>query len=324
MNVERWVSGKQSAWQKLEDLLKQIEKNGLSSLSREQLRALGLLYRSTASDLSRARAMSLSPDITAYLNSLVVRGHNQVYQSPRNRWKDLWHFLWITFPEVFRNNIPYVAVSLCFVLLPMIVGWFSVINDVNFAHLEVQPGHAIVPDELWSMIEKKQMWTDAVQDQSPIASSFIATNNIKVSLLAFVLGVTGGVGTIYVLITNGILIGSIFAVCQLHGLAHRLAAFVAPHGVFEMSAIFISGGAGLLLARSILFPGEYSRLDSFKKAGSTSLILFLGCVPLLLIAGLIEGFISPRTDLPQEVKYAISLITFILLALYLLVPRKST
>lgn len=284
---------------------------------------LGRLYRSVASDLSRARSMKLSSDITSYLNNLVVKGHNQVYQSPRNRWRDLGHFLWITFPEIFREHFGYVVVAFLLVILPFIGCWMLVRQDINFAHLEIQPGHAMVSDELWTMIEKKQMWTDVAQHESPAVAGFIATNNIKVSLLAFVMGTTAGIGTVYVLVTNGMLIGGTFAVCEAYGLAHKLLAFVAPHGIFELSAIFISGGAGLLLAKGLLFPGNYKRADSFKQAAKPAFILFIGCVPLLLIAGMIEGFISPRTDVPQVVKYAVSFSTFLLLLLYLFLPKKA-
>ncbi len=321
MNVERWVASRQLHWQKLEELLKQIETRGLPSLSREQLQSLGRLYRSAASDLSRARAMGLGPDVVRYLNNLVVKGHNQVYQNQRSRWSDLWHFLWITFPSVFRQNFLYVLVSFFLFAAPMLATWLFVLKDVNFAHLEIQQGHPLVSDELWSYVEKKKLWTDTVEHESPAASSFIATNNIKVSLVAFVMGVTFGLGTLYVLVTNGMLIGGTFAVCQVYGMAGRLAAFVAPHGVFELSAIFISGGAGLMLAKGMLFPGRLKRADSMRMMAKEAAILFLGCVPLLLIAGAIEGHISPRTDLPQEFKYMVSMATAFCLLLYLLLPR---
>ncbi len=322
MNVERWVAGRQLTWQKLEDLLAQVDRRGLSSLNREQLQSLGRLYRSAASDLSRARALGFGIDITSYLNNLVVKGHNQVYQSPRNRWNDLAHFLWITFPAVYRNNIIYVVVSFLLFILPLIGTWGLILNDVNVAHMDVQTGHPIVSDELFSCIENKKMWTDESQERSPVVASFIATNNIKCCLLSYVGGITFGLLTVYVLVTNGIAIGGVFAVCQLHEMAYRLAAFVAPHGVFELSAIWISGGAGLLLGRGVLFPGKYNRTDSIRLAAKPSFVLFAGCVPLLLIAGTIEGFISPRTDMPQEAKYAVSISTLIVLLLYLVVPRK--
>lgn len=322
MNVERWVARRQLTWQKLEELLQQIDKRGLQSLQREQLQSLGRLYRSAASDLSRARAMGLGAGITSYLNNLVVRGHNQVYQNPNNRWKDLAHFLWITFPSVYRTNIIYVLVSFVLFAVPLAATWQLILDDVNVAHMDLQEGRPIVPDEIFSHAQAHTMWTDQAADQSPWTASFIATNNINVCLLSYAGGITGGLTTIFVLVTNGISIGGVFAVMQLHHMAHRLATFVAPHGVFELSAIWISGGAGLLLGKGVLLPGPYKRSDSIRMAAKESFILFAGCVPLLLIAGTIEGFISPRTDLSPETKFAVSLATLALLLLYLVVPRK--
>jgi uncharacterized membrane protein SpoIIM required for sporulation len=126
-----------------------------------------------------------------------------------------------------------------------------------------------------------------------------------------------------VLCTNGMMIGTIFGVCRSYHLDHRLLAFVAPHGVLELTSIFISGAAGLILARALLFPGPWRRFDALKIASKTSFALFGGCIPLLLLAGAIEGFISPRTDLPVEFKYLVSLATFICLFLYLFAPRNT-
>ena len=323
MNVERWVAARQVYWQKLEDLLNRVDKRGLSCLSPDELQSLGRLYRSCASDLSRARAMDLGADITGYVNNLVVKGHNQVYQSQRNRWKDLWHFLWITFPDNFRRNFVYVFISFVTFCTAMGGTWAMIIADPKTAHMEVMPGQALVPNEMYTYIEQKRMWTNVAQGESPAVSCFIATNNIRVSLVAFVLGITMGLGTCWVLVTNGMMIGSVFAACQAHGMALALAGFVAPHGVFELSAIFISGGAGLMLARGMLFPGQLKRSDSLKIMAREACILFLGCIPLLLIAGSIEGYISPRTDLSQPYKFAVSLSTFFLFLLYMFMPRRT-
>lgn len=324
MNVERWTALRQVYWQKLEELLNQIDRRGLTSLSPEQLHSLGRLYRSAASDLARARAMKLGPEIGSYLNNLVIRGHNQVYRSKNNRWRDLWQFLWITFPSVYRNNIVYVLSALAIFAVAMLGTWAEVLKDPNFARLELKPSEPAVSEEIWNYVEKHRMWTESTASESPAAASFITVNNIKVSLLAYALGATGGIGTVLVLIINGISIGAIFAVCQLHGMAGRLFAFVAPHGVFELSAIFIAGGSGLMLAKGILFPGNYRRLDSIRMMAREGSILLLGTLPLLLIAGSIEGFISPREDLSPELKFAVSLSTFFLLSLYLFCPRSGT
>ncbi len=323
MNVERWLKTRRLSWQKLEDLLKAVDRRGLKGLERDQLQELGRLYRSTSADLSRARAMKLSGDMQVYLNNLVVRAHNQVYQNRRNRLSDILNFFLHGFPRLVQENILYVVAAFTIFLVPAAGCYREAVLDAHFGQMEMSPGKALVPDEMWHLIERHKMWTDQVEDYSPAMASLIATNNIKVAILAFVLGITFGIGTVLVLIANGIDIGTIFGVCQDYGMAGRLATFVAGHGAsIELTAIFISGGAGLLVGTSLLFPGQYSRIDALKKSVKPAFKLFSGCVLLLLIAGSIEGFISPRTDIAPEVKYTVSLATAICLILYLFAPRK--
>jgi uncharacterized membrane protein SpoIIM required for sporulation len=174
---------------------------------------------------------------------------------------------------------------------------------------------------MWDMIEHGKMWTDAAQWGSPLWSSAIAANNIHVALSAFALGITFGLGTIWIIWLNGMMLGTILGACAVYGLDYKLLAFVAPHGVLELSSIFICGGGGLILGQALLFPGQWSRTDALKLAAKPAMGLLAGCLPLLLIAGSIEGFISPRTDLPAEAKFAASLATFVCLFLYLFVPR---
>ncbi|MBX3138707.1 stage II sporulation protein M [Candidatus Obscuribacterales bacterium] len=321
MNVERWLKTRRTTWEKLEELLKLTDKQGVAGLDRQQLQELGRLYRTTSADLSRARALKLSHEVQTYLNNLVVRAHNQVYQTDRNRWLDLFRFLWVEFPRLIRENILYLALSTTLFLLPAVGSFFAVTHDVKFAQLEIAKGHPLVSEDLWNTIQHRKMWTDAVQDSSPTAFSLIATNNIRIAIMAFVFGITFGVGTVYVLIFNGISIGTVFGLCHAHGMAHRLSQFVAPHGVLELMAIFISGAAGLVIGKSLLFPGQYKRIVAFRRACKTALGLFSGTVPILFVAGCIEGFVSPRTDIQPDTKYLVSVCTGIFLMLYLFIPR---
>ena len=123
---------------------------------------------------------------------------------------------------------------------------------------------------------------------------------------------------------NGLLIGVVAVACQRAGMALSLWSFIAPHGVLELPAIFIAGGAGLLLAKGLLAPGFLSRRDSLTAAAATAVRLLLGVIPLLIVAGLIEGFVSP-TDIPETMKFAIGASLFVLLAGYVsLLPGRTT
>lgn len=323
MNLERWVKQRKKSWQSLEAILAGIDKNGMASLSQEELRQLGRLYRATSADLSRARSFFVDRHLESYINNLVVRAHNQVYQNANNRLIDLFRFLWVQFPKLVLRHFDYVSAAFALVALPLLGAYVGTNMDLNFARQELLHGQPLVPDQIWNTVEKQELWTNGVDRFSPLAASQIATHNIHVAVLAFALGITFGLGTVLILILNGISIGTIFGVCHNFGIARSLLAFVAPHGVLELTAIFISGGAGLLMGKALLFPGNYSRIDSLKQAAKPALGLFGGCIPLLIIAGTIEGFISPRTDISLLSRYWLSLTTFVLLALYFFIPRKE-
>lgn len=293
----------------------------MQSLNPDELRQLGRLYRATSADLSRARSYLVDRQQESYINNLVVRAHNQVYQTANNRLIDLFRFLWIDFPSLVVKHYGYVLTSIALFAIPMLVCYMATDSDLNFARQELFQGQPLVPDHIWSTIERRQMWTDSVQHFSPLAASQIATNNIHVAVLAFALGITFGLGTAWVLILNGVSLGTILGVCHNFGIAHNLLAFIAPHGVLELTAIFISGAAGLLMGKALLFPGNYSRSDSLRQAAKPALALFGGCIPILIIAGSIEGFISPRTDISLLSRYWLSMTTLVLLSLYLFIPR---
>jgi uncharacterized membrane protein SpoIIM required for sporulation len=321
MNTQRWLKQREPTWQKLESLLKVIAEKRIDALSQNDLRDLGRLYRTASADLSRARAANLGSETQLYLNNLVVTAHNQVYQRKQNRLKDLFDFLWYTFPALVRQNILYVLAALTVVNSAGAISYFSVLHDAHFAQLEVSPGQPLVPEDMWQIIESRHLWTDKAAKYSPIAMSAIATNNIRVAILAFVFGITFGFGTFVILVFNGISIGTVLGLCRSYQLDDRLFAFMAGHGVLELSAIFISGGAGFLMGKALLFPGRLTRLESLRSVSRDAVSIFGGCIPLLLIAGSIEGFISPRTDLEPNTKYIISIATLIALVLYLFVPR---
>jgi uncharacterized membrane protein SpoIIM required for sporulation len=323
MNIERWVKLRKQTWEKLELLLRIVDNKGFRFLTHVQVQEFGKLYRATSADLSRARSWNLSGETISSLNALLVKAHNQIYQSPQNRWQDLARFLWFDFPMLVRKRWQYIAFATLLFLAAALTGYRYTQTDIQFAKLEYAPGHPLVDDQIWHIVQKHKIWTDSTEHFSPIASSLIATNNIRVSALAFASGITFGVGTLFVLLSNGLSIGTTFSVCQHYQVATALSAFVAPHGLLELTSIFISGGAGLLIGFSLLFPGNYGRLDALRLVSKEALLLFVGCVPLLLMAGLIEGFVSPRTDLDASMKYLVSLTTFVFLIAYLFVPRRK-
>jgi len=175
--------------------------------------------------------------------------------------------------------------------------------------------------QMMETIERREMWTHSIVTMKPLASSRIMTNNLFVAFAAFAYGVTAGVGTIWMMLLNGLLIGVIGAATWHAGMAKQLWSFVAPHGVLELPAIFIAGGAGLEIARGMLFPGLLPRRESLARAGGRAAKLLLGTIPLLFAAGIIEGFLSP-SDMPDWTKFLFAGVMFTALVVYLNMARK--
>ena len=165
-------------------------------------------------------------------------------------------------------------------------------------------------------IDRHEMWTHSIVGIKPLASSAIMTNNMSVGFTTFALGITGGIGTIYMMAFNGLLMGVIGMACWFSGMSLQLWSFVAPHGVLELPAIFIAGGAGLRIAQGLLFPGILPRRESLSRSGLEAVKLLLGTIPILIIAGLIEAFVSP-TAMAMSLKFSMAAALFVLLAVYL-------
>ena len=160
------------------------------------------------------------------------------------------------------------------------------------------------------------MWTHSIVAVQPLEASHIMTNNLSVSFTTFAGGISAGLLTIWMLAFNGLLIGVIGAACWQANMSLGLWSFVAPHGVLELPAIFIAGGAGLMLGHGLLFPGLLPRKQSLVLAGRQAVRLVLGIIPLLVVAGTIEGFFSPSA-ISVTIKFTFAAFLFALLVAYL-------
>jgi len=294
-----WLQKRQTHWQRLERLLDQSQHQGLESLTRGELQELGLLYRQAAADLSTLREDPTGKSYARTLNLLLTRAHNTIYSGQRSSAKGIIHFYRHTYPQIFRRNLSLVNAAFLLFVAGALAGLFLALTRPEFMHLFLGPA-------MMETIERHKMWTDSVVGISPLASSFIMTNNISVTFVTFAFGMTAGVGTVYMMIFNGVMLGVVGAACWLGGMSLPLWSFVAPHGVLELPAIFIAGGAGLRIAQGMLFPGLLSRRDSLAKAGGEAVRLLLGTVPVLIVAGCIEGFISPSQTISWKLKFVLA------------------
>ena len=309
MISNRWIALRKDNWNRLELAAEQAEKHGLKTLSAAELRDFGLLYRQAAADLSTVRTDAGSRTLEHYLNRLVARAHNYVYSGRQLSLRSLWRFLVYEYPRLFRRLLPYIALATG-------LFWFAALLGVVVTVLRPEFMHAVLGQQMIATIEHHKMWTDRILGSEPQESSGIMTNNITVCFMSFISGITAGLGTIYLMLMNGFSIGVIATACHQHEMSLQLWSFVAAHGALELPAIFIAGGAGFRIAAGLLFPGYLRRRDSLAIAAAEAVRLVAGTVPMLIIAGTLEGFLDPSRA-PMALKFSLSAILLTALTLWL-------
>jgi uncharacterized membrane protein SpoIIM required for sporulation len=312
--ADRMILRRRGDWARLEALIA----DSRGARSAPALEELGWRYRQASADLAVARRDFPTDPTTRYLNHLVVRASRRVYGRRSRGLSVVWRFYRSEFPCLFRTTARYTITAFAIVLTAFLLAYLTTFIRPSLAESFVPGGSGVI-----ETIKQGHTWFDTPPAERPFVSSFIMTNNIRVTLLCFAGGVLLGIPTILVLLQNGLQIGSIAGLTQVYGIHAALWSFVAAHGFLELSVIFISGGAGLSVAHGIMRPGLLSRRASIAAAGRTATLLACGCAPLLVVAGTLEGFVSP-SGLPAGLKLAIGLMTGVLLYTYLLLGGRNT
>jgi len=310
----QWLAKRRPFWDRLAALLAQAQAAGVRHLSRAELRETALLYRQAASDLSTLRQDSTARAYAEHVNQLLARAHHIIYSSRRKGFKKIFYFLRDDYPAIVQQQIGYVLLALVLSLAGAALG--SVLTLARPQFMRHMLGPAMV-----ETIERHEMWTHSIVGIEPVASSAIMTNNLSVCFMAFAGGILFGLGPVYSMFLNGMLLGVVGVACAQHGMAVDLWSFVAPHGSLELPSILLAGGAGLRLAHGLLFPGIYRRRDSIAKAGVEATRLVSGVIPLLVIAGSLEGFFSP-SNAQHWLKFTVGGLLFTLLVVWLFRPLK--
>ena len=301
-----WIDLRKDNWNRLDALLRQVESVGVKSLPHAELREFGLLYRQAAADLSSVRSDKSSRSLEQYLNRLVGRAHNFVYSGERITAMSLWRFLAHGYPRLMRRLSLYVWIAIAVTLGAAALGAVVTMVRPDFGVMYFT-GH--LGSEALANLDKHKMWTDQVLSVKPQASSQIMTNNITVCFMTFAGGITAGLFTLFELFQNGLMLGAIAVVCHQHHMALSLWSFVAAHGALEIPSIMLAGAAGLRLGAGILFPGMLRRRDALALAGREAVQLISGTIPLLIIAGTLEAFLSP-THAPIALKFSVGAVLF--------------
>lgn len=316
------VRRQRSEWDEYRRLLEDAQGGGLRRLDESTMSRFAALYRGIAADLARARTYGGSPELLYTLERQVGAGHNLLYRAPARSAR--WILEWLTrgFPALVRRRWLPVALASALFYGPGVL---------TYAYVRADPSRAreLVPVEMMARAEEAaakesrgEGYVEIPELMMPAMASGIIANNIQVTFLAFAGGILAGLGTVWIMIFNGVHLGSVFAVFANVGQSLHLLSFVMAHGVIELTAIGIAGGAGLLLGSALVLPGRRTRREALVLRGREAIGLIGGTAAMLLLAGTIEGFISP-SRLPDELKIAFGALTGVLLLAYFAVAGRA-
>jgi uncharacterized membrane protein SpoIIM required for sporulation len=320
MTPTQFIHTHKEHWQQLESLLLKTEQRRLRALTRTELKRLGQLYRILTTDLAYAQTNFPHSDLLLTLNQLASRTHPYVYRGQSFTFTGVLQFFRNDLPQTFRANVHYFVLSATIFLVAAALGAIAVLFNEEAAGIIISP-------TLIDYIHRHEMWTEHFFSVIPssVASTRIFTNNISVAFSAFALGLTFGVGTFCVIVVNGLMLGCILMLCARYSMLGPLLEFITAHGVVEISTILIAGGAGLMVGTALLSPGDHTRRDALAVRGADAVKLVLGVAPILVVIGLVEGFISPQPAIPAGLKMALGLFLGALLYLHLFLSgRKSS
>ncbi|WP_298488805.1 stage II sporulation protein M [uncultured Maribacter sp.] len=278
---------------------------------------LSNLYMHLINDLAYAQTYYKKSKLVTYLNNLAVRVYQKIYQTKREETNIFLHFFKVEVPLLLYQYKRYILYSFSFFIIAVLMGVVSAANDDTFVRLIL--GNSYVNETLQNIENGDPV---AIYKSGSNWGSFIGItfNNLRVGLMSFAYGVTGGIGTGYVLLQNGIMLGAFQYFFEQEGVLWKSAKGIWIHGAMEIFAIVIEGAAGFLLGASILFPKTFSRLNSFKRGMRDSIKIVISTFPFTIAAGFLEGFVTRYSNImPNYLALFIILGTLSLISYYYLI-----
>jgi len=299
MTVNDFIRLREKDWAELQALLGRCK--GHATLSAAEVRQLGMLYRAVISDLALAQRDYPGQPVTIFLNQLLTRVHSYIYKQNASDLQSIVRYFLVAIPTAFRQAFRFTLVAFLLFFIPALIAFQLARHNPDIAD-------TLGLSATREALANQSLWTDIPIEARPYASTFIMTNNIRVALLAFGGGMAFGLFSVYLLAINGVLLGAVFGLAVHYGMGHPLLEFVFAHGVLELSIIFIAGGAGLQVGWALINPGYYSRKDALGIAARRAVPLAVVAIQMLIVAGLIEGFVSP-SQAPFATKIIVGLVS---------------
>ena len=309
-------------WAAFAAKLEAAQKRGVKAMSESDLKTFVADYREISNDLARLRTATAGSDPHAVfsLSRLAAGAHNLIYRRKTISSSRLIEYLTRDVPREVRRSARPIVIAAALFFIPMAIAWKATAGSSAVA-AGILPAGMLERAE--SGIERAKTNRGYIEDPKaarPVMGSMIIANNIQVAFAVFAFGITV-LGTVYGLVVNGVMIGGVFGLYQSKGILPLLLAFVAPHSVLELSAITIAGGAGLLIASAIVLPGNRTRREALVENGKRAMNLITCVILFLLVAGSLEGLVSPIPSWPLSWKVSVAVVTLVLMLGYLSLGR---
>lgn len=290
MREEEFIASSREVWERLERTLADRAGHGVADLPAPELRQLHEDYRRAAADLAYAQTHYPDSRTRAYLNGLVGLAHSELYGAAPRKVASLWRFMAVGYPRLVRAHAREIALSSALLLGALALG-------LLLAYVNYPLARTFIPEALRDGVgDRLEQGANASALSSaiaPVLTAGITANNIQVALLAFAGGMTLGVLTVYSMVQNGLLLGTLAGVFAKGGASVLFWSMILPHGSLELPAIIIAGASGLVLARALISPADLPRMAALRERSPDAARLVLGSIPLFGIAGIIEGFFTP-------------------------------
>jgi len=319
MTPARFLETRRPAWDRLEALVAK-GRHGVRRLSEAELYEVTRLYPAVAVDVARARMYGLDERTQRRINHLAIAAHGMLYRRKHvEPLKAIARFLAWDYPRLFRRLWPYLALATALFAVGTVGAYVTVRLRPAAAHVLV-PGGLDMPGGSGGVSSEDVSERFRRIPQPPMATGIMA-NNISVAFAAFALGITVGIGTCYVLFVNAMMLGAFFAHFDNHHLGYVCWSFIAGHGILEIFAILVSAAAGLRLGLSLAVPGAVTRGAALRQGAREAVLLVLGTIPMFVVAGIIEGFVTP-SEMPGAAKIVLGVMVWLTAMVWLLVAGR--
>jgi uncharacterized membrane protein SpoIIM required for sporulation len=313
MDLVTFIQQRRPDWRKLENVLAQVEGSGLSALDDDAAVEFGRLYRRAASDLNQAQTFPSGDATVQYLNDLVARCYLVIYAKTRPDVGGVVRHLICGFPAMFRRYLGQVLLATVIVAAGTAFGFLV-------AYFDPPSRSFLLPEEMPTIQPGQSTMDLQTTGEFTAFSSMLLTHNISVTLVAFALGITLGVGSAWLMFLNGMMLGALGAVFVEAGQTLAYLTGILPHGVLEIPATILGGAAGFVLAQGVIQAKPWPRLEELARRGKEALLLVSGCFPLLIAAGILEAGVAraPEAFLNYGIKLWVAAVFAALFLAYVL------